>query len=67
MLPVVEINPLDVIEVNVPTLVIFGWALVVTVAAVPTALPALNAYVALATVPVTLAPVIELSVAPLPI
>ena len=66
-LPVVDINPLDVNEVKVPTEVIFGCALVVTVAAVPTALPADTAYVALATVPVTLAPVIFVNALPLPI
>ena len=43
ILPVVLTSPLDVIEVNVPTEVIFGCAFVVTVAAVPTALPALKA------------------------
>ena len=45
-LPVVETNPLEVIEVSVPTLVIFGCALVVTVPAVT----------ALVTLPLTLAP-----------
>ena len=49
--------------VNVPTEVIFGCALVVTVPAVP----ALKAYVAFATVPVTLAPTNELSPLPLPV
>ena len=53
--------------VSVPTLVMFGCAAVVTVAAVPTALPADNAYVALATVPVTLTPVILDNKLPLPI
>ena len=45
-MPVVEINPLAVKLVNVPTLVIFGWALVVTV-------PDVTAEV---TLPLTLAP-----------
>ena len=45
-LPVVEINPFDVTEVNVPTDVIFGCAFVVTVPAVT----------ALVTLPETLAP-----------
>ena len=46
-----------------------GCAFVVTVAAVvaDVVVPALTAYVALATVPVTLAPVIELKAAPLPL
>ena len=59
--------PVTVKLVNVPVLVIFGCAFVVTVAAVPTALPADSAYVALATVPVTLAPVNDVNNDPLPI
>ena len=48
---------------NVPTEVMLGCALVVTVAAVPE----VNAYVALATVPVTFAPVRAVRFAPLPL
>ena len=51
---------------RVPTDVIFGCALVVTVPAV-VAEPALIAYVALATVPVTLAPVSAVILDPLPV
>ena len=64
MLPPVAL-PVTVSELNEPTLVIFGCAAVVTVAAV-VALPALVAKVALATVPETLAPVRALSPAPDP-
>ena len=46
--------PVTANELRVPTDVIFGCALVVTVPAVPDE----TAYVALATVPVTLAPTI---------
>ena len=56
-LPVVLTRPLEVTLVNVPTLVIFGCALVVTV-------PAVTAEV---TLPETLAPCILLIVLPLPI
>ena len=56
-LPVVLTRPLDVIEVNVPTEVIFDCAFVVTVPAVT----------ALVTLPLTLAPCILLIVLPLPI
>ena len=79
MLPVAEIKPpvltlppstfpVTVTLVNVPTLVMLGCAFVVTVAAVVAvvALPADVANVALATVPVTLAPVNELNPEPLP-
>ena len=59
------ISPLTVKDVRVPTDVILGCALVVTVPAV-VAVPALVAYVALATVPVTFAPVIDEIAAPLP-
>jgi hypothetical protein len=52
--------PVTVRELKVPTLVILGWALVVTVAAVVDD-PEDTAYVALATVPVTLAPGIEVN------
>ena len=52
-------------EVTVPTDVMFGCALVVTVPAVVDE-PAVVAYVAFATVPVTFAPVIEAIAAPLP-
>ena len=51
--------------VNVPTEVMFGCAFVVTVPAV-VADPALVAYVAFATVPVTLAPGILVNPAALP-
>ena len=51
--------PLELNEVSVPTLVMLGCAAVVTV-------PVVAAVVALPTVPVTLAPVIELSPDPLP-
>ena len=56
-------------EDNVPTEVIFGCALVVTVPAVVAdpAVPDETAYVALATVPVTLAPVRLLRAEPLPV
>ena len=59
------ILPLDVLPVTVsadkvPTDVMFGCALVVTVAAVP-AVPDETAYVAFATVPVTFAPGIDVS------
>ena len=47
--------PATVNPVNVPTLVMLGCAFVVTVPAV-LELPEVNAYVALATVPVTFAP-----------
>ena len=50
------ILPLTPKLVNVPVLVMFGCAFVVTVPAV-VVLPDVTAYVALATVPVTLAPV----------
>ncbi len=61
----VDVFPVTLNELNVPTLVMFGCAFVVTVPAVVAlvahvalvALPASNAYVAFATVPVTLAPV----------
>ena len=79
MLPVALINPpvrifppvilpVTVALVNVPTDVMFGCALVVTVAAVvaDVAVPDDTAYVALATVPVMLAPVIDVSAEPLP-
>ena len=55
--------PLTLNAVNVPTEVILPCAAVVTVPAVVAEV----ALVALGTVPVTLAPVIELSAAPLPI
>ena len=66
-MPFIAILPLAVIvnPVNVPTEVMFGCAFVVTVPAV-VALPDVVAYVALATVPVTLAPGIEVSPAALP-
>ena len=69
ILPVVEILPLEVKLVSVPTEVMLGCALVVTVAAVVAlvAVPALVAKVALATVPVTLAPVRLVNKLPLPI
>ena len=57
--------PVIVNELNVPTLVIFGWAAVVTVPAV-VAEPAGVACGALATVPVTFAAVIVVNGAPLP-
>ena len=66
--PVLAVNatavtvPLTPSDVSVPTDVIFGCAAVVTVPAVV----AVVAVVALDTVPVTLAPVIELSPLPLP-
>ena len=52
--------PVTSMLVRVPTEVMFGCAFAVTV-------PALNAYVAFATVPVTLAPVIEVRAEPLPL
>ena len=55
--------PVTANELRVPTDVIFGCALVVTVPAVPDE----TAYVALATVPVTLAPVSAVRFAPLPL
>jgi len=55
--------PVTASVVSVPTLVILGCAAVVTVPAV-VALPALVAKVALATVPVTFAPVIDARFAP---
>jgi hypothetical protein len=58
-LPLELITP-EFNEVNVPTDVIFDCALVVTV-------PAVVAYVALATAPVTLAPVNDVNLLPLPI
>ncbi len=65
--PVVKKLPLDVLavtvnELSVPTLVMLGWAAVVTVPAVvaDVAVPAL------ATVPVTLLPLTLVNVAPLP-
>ena len=58
--------PVTLKLVNVPTLVMFGCAFVVTVAAV-FELPDVNAYVALATVPVTFAPVSCVSPLPLPV
>ena len=65
--PILPILALPLIDndVNVPTLVMFGWALVVTVPAV-VAVPALVENVAFATVPVTLAPVIDDKPAPEP-
>ena len=63
ILPVVDISPLAVKLVNVPTLVMFGCAFVVTVPAVP----ALVANVALATVPVTLLPFKLVNKLPLPV
>jgi hypothetical protein len=57
--------PLELNDVNVPTLVMLGCAFVVTVPAV-VADPADVAYVALATVPVTLAPAKLVNVDPLP-
>ncbi len=68
-IPVLAVNatavtvPLTPSDVRVPTLVIFGWAAVVTVPAVV----ALVALVALATVPVTFAPAIALRPEPLPV
>ena len=64
-LPVVTILPLEMLpvtdrELNVPTLVILGCAFEVTV-------PAVVADVALATVPVTFAPGIDVSPAPEPL
>ena len=63
------IFPLTAKLVSVPTLVIFGCAFVVTVPAVVAlvAEPALVAYVALATVPVTFAPARLVKFAPDPI
>ena len=58
--------PVTANDVSVPTLVILGCAAVVTVPAV-VAVPALVENVALATVPVTLAPVIDDNVEPLPL
>jgi hypothetical protein len=72
--------PVTVSDVKLPTDVIFGCALVVTVPAVvaevavvavvaevaEVAVPALVAYVAFATVPVTFAPAIALNPDPLP-
>jgi hypothetical protein len=71
-LPPITVLPLTSRLVNVPTLVIFGCAFVVTVPAVVAlvalvAVAALVANVALATVPVTLPPVIEPSPDPLPL
>ena len=57
--------PETITLVNVPTDVMFGCAFVVTVPAV-VADPALVAYVALATSPVILAPVIPVSACPFP-
>ena len=54
------ILPVTAKAVNVPVLVMFGCAAVVTV-------PAVVALVALDTVPVTLAPTIELNPLPLPV
>jgi hypothetical protein len=63
------ILPLTLSELNVPTLVILGCAFVVTVPAVVAvaAVPADVANVALATVPVTLAPGNELRAEPDPL
>ena len=71
-LPVVLIAPEEVTLVNVPTLVMLGCALVVTVPAVVALVavvadPALVAKVALATLPVTFAPGMLVSPAPEPI
>ena len=60
------IVPVTANEVSVPTLVILGCALVVTVPAV-VAVPALVENVAFATVPVTLAPVIDDNDEPFPL
>ena len=72
--PPVKILPLVVLPVtlklvNVPTLVMFACAFVVTVPAVvaEVAVPDVVANVALATVPVTLAPVRLVNKLPLPI
>ena len=65
MLPILAL-PDTLKVVNVPVEVIFGCALVVIVLAV-VALPALVAYVALATVPVTLPPVILVNDEPFPL
>ena len=69
ILPVALIAPDVLMAVKIPTEVMFGCAASVTVAAVVAepAVPALVAKVALATVPVTLAPVIFESNDPLPI
>ena len=68
-MPVALTAPLVLTAVKIPTLVILGCAASVTVAAVVAepAVPELVANVALATVPVTLAPVILVSNDPLPI
>ena len=63
-LPLITL-PATVKLVNNPTEVILGCALAVTVTAVQAA-PALLAYAALATVPVTLAPLMFVIPAPLP-
>ena len=60
------ILPFTFNPISVPVLVILGCALAVTVTVV-TEVPVLIAYVALATVPVTFAPVIELNPLPLPV
>ena len=60
------IFPLTTNDVNVPTEVMLGCAFVVTVPAV-VELPALTAYVALATVPTTLPPNKFVNPLPLPV
>jgi len=69
LVPVRSNTPVPVSPAIVPTLVMFGCALVVTVPAVvaDVALPALVAYVAFATVPETLAPDILEIYIPLPV
>ena len=68
-LPPITVLPATSRLVNVPTLVIFGCAFVVTVPAVvaEVAVPAEVANVALATVPLTLPPVILDNPDPLPL